>query len=89
MSDLGFLCNEPSMLKGLTQEITQEINKIIEQCYSSTYEYLKLHRSYLDTISEALLERETLNFDELNELVGQLPSIKKPLKETNKELAVV
>ncbi len=89
MSDLGFLCNEPSMLKGLTQEITQEINKIVDQCYSSTYEHLRLHRIYLDTISDALLERETLNFDELNELVGDLPSIDQPLKERGKELEAV
>lgn len=89
MSDLGFLCNEPNMLKGLTQEINHEINKIVDECYAKTYKYIKLHQSYLDTITEALIEKETLNFDELNELVGDIPTIPQAGKVTKELEAVV
>lgn len=79
MSDLGYICQEPSMIKGLSRQITREMNRIIDRCYKNTMEALESHHSDLEKISSALMEKETLNYDELNELLGndfnkQIPS---------------
>lgn len=71
MSDLGVLSQQPGITRGLSQQITQEMNKIIDECYHLTIAHLKSHRLALDKISSALLEKETLNCDELNELLGE------------------
>lgn len=70
MSDLGILSQEPSINKGLSHEITHELNKIIDECYQLTLQHLKLHRLSLDKIKNALMEKETLNCAELEELLG-------------------
>ncbi|KAB3529818.1 ATP-dependent metallopeptidase FtsH/Yme1/Tma family protein [Alkaliphilus serpentinus] len=69
MSDLGYISQEPSMIKSLSREINKEMNKIIDGCYKDTLETLKKNQNQLDIIATALMERETLSFDELNELL--------------------
>lgn len=71
MSDLGYLSQEPSMIKSLSRQINREMNKIIEVCYENTLELLKKNGDKLHIIASALMERETLNFEELNELLKE------------------
>lgn len=70
MSKLGFIYNEPNMIKYLSDSINSEINKIINDCYKTTYDYLKEYRNELEKISTALLEKEALNSFDLDELLG-------------------
>ena len=88
MSDLGFIYNEPSMIRSLSDSINQEINKIIYECYNTTYNYLKKYRNELEKISTALLARETLNGSELDELLGDFPPTPKTKDEKEKLEAV-
>ncbi|KAB3535411.1 ATP-dependent zinc metalloprotease FtsH [Alkaliphilus pronyensis] len=70
MSDLGYLCQEPSMIRTLSHQITKEMNKIIDQCYKDTSKLLTNNKVYLEKIATSLMERETLNYDELNQILG-------------------
>lgn len=74
MSNLGFIHNEPDMIRSLNDSINQEINNIIDECYKTTYNYLKEHRNELDKVSSALLEKGALNKTELDELLGDFLS---------------
>lgn len=71
MSELGVLSQEPGITRGLSQPITREMNKIIDECYQQTLMQLKCHRPALDKISGALLEKETLNREELTTLLEE------------------
>ena len=66
MSNLGFIHNEPNMIHSLSDSINLEINKIIDECYKITYNYLSEYRNELEKISVALLEKEALNKTELD-----------------------
>jgi len=91
MSDLGFIYNEPNMIRSLSDPINQEINKIIDECYEITYNHLEEYRHELEKISAALLEKNALNSIELDELLGDF--LKKPKilieKDENKKLEAV
>ncbi len=50
-------------------EIDKTIRKILEEAYADTKELLGKHRDILDAITEALVERETLNGKELDEII--------------------
>ena len=50
-------------------EIDKTIRKILEEAYADTKELLGKHRDILDAITEALVERETLNGQELDEII--------------------
>ncbi len=72
MSDLGFIHNEPNIINSLSDSINKEINNIIDECYETTYNYLKKYKDELKKVSDALLEKESLNKAELDELLGDL-----------------
>lgn len=88
MSSLGFIHNEPNMIYSLSDSINLEINKIIDECYKTTYNYLREYKEELKKISAALLEKEALNKTELDELLGDL-SIDLKSKTGKKELEAV
>ena len=51
--------------------IDQEVLSIIQTCYEETKAMLKEKRELLDKMSEALLEKEVLNYHEIRELLGE------------------
>jgi cell division protease FtsH len=54
-----------------TQRIVdEEVRRIVEEAHSEVVELLSLHRDKLDRLTEALLERETLDEDEAYEAAG-------------------
>ena len=88
MSDLGFVHNEPNIIRSLSDSINQEINKIIDECYRTTYNYLEKYRDELEKLSASLLEKESLNKTELDELLGDFLPGPGP-KDEEKELEAV
>ena len=54
----------------LAAKIDKEISKIIDEGYVLAIETLKKHQAKLDKVAEALLERETLDRDDFEKLVG-------------------
>jgi cell division protease FtsH len=51
--------------------IDQEVLSIIQTCYEETKALLMEKRELLDKMSEALLEKEVLNYHEIRELLGE------------------
>ncbi|TCQ04183.1 cell division protease FtsH [Serpentinicella alkaliphila] len=74
MSDLGYMHNNNVMIKALGVQISQELNNIINNCYKQAYLFLEANKDDLKKVSDALLEKETLNGEELNELLGEPPN---------------
>jgi len=54
------------------REIELEIKMILDQLYRETFELLQMNQEKLDQISSALLEKETLQKDELLKIVGMV-----------------
>jgi len=55
------------------QEIDEEISEILNERYRTARDTLEAHRETLDRIAEALLERETLQFEDMKALVAGEP----------------
>ena len=52
------------------QKIDQEVNNLIDISYKKTHRVITNNRTILNNLANALLEKETLNGDEINEIVG-------------------
>lgn len=52
------------------EKIDDEVRAIIEDCYQKTMDLLRQNRYMLDTLANALLEKETLQAGEIYELLG-------------------
>ncbi len=85
MSDLGFINlsdgGEPLFLgREITQhkdyseetarKIDEEVQKILSSCMTETVKILSEHRDQLDTLTSALVEKETLDDKEIREMFG-------------------
>ncbi len=55
------------------ERIDNEVQKIMDDCYTKTMTLLKDNRDKLDLLSTTLLEKETLFADEIYELLGIAP----------------
>jgi len=53
-----------------SREIDNEIRKILEEAENRAMEILKSQRDKLEKLAEALLQKETLNSDEIDEILG-------------------
>ena len=88
MSDLGFISladdDEPLFLgreiarhKDYSEEtarrIDEEVGKILNHCMDETKSILTEHRDQLDALTEALVEKETLDDKEIREMFGFPP----------------
>ena len=49
--------------------IDREIKETVDRCYQRAHEVLGSHRRQLEMIAQALLEKETLNADEISALM--------------------
>ena len=85
MSDLGFIAlgseGEPLFLgreiaqhKDFSEEtakrIDEQINKILKECMDDTTKILTEHKDQLDKLAQTLVSRETLDDNEVRELLG-------------------
>jgi cell division protease FtsH len=50
--------------------IDEEVQRILREADQRAYELLESHRSDLDRLVEALLQKEELHFEEINEILG-------------------
>ncbi len=64
-------------------EIDREVRKIIENCYKDAKKILNENKELVETLSNALVERETLTKEEIESLVttGKIGEDLEPLKE--------
>lgn len=59
--------------------IDEEVRSMLENCYKKAMNLLVEHRTNLDTLAQALLERETMDAAEIYELLGITPRETHPL----------
>jgi cell division protease FtsH len=59
--------NSPAFL----EKIDTEVKKILDTAYKAAVKLIKGNRKLLDKVSEALLERETLDRDDFEKIVGK------------------
>ncbi len=57
----------------IAYEIDKEVRRIIDECYGRARQVLVEHKELLDRIAKALLERESLDSDDLDLLVAGQP----------------
>ena len=84
-SDIGFVSygseDEPIFLgkeiathkdysEDMAQKIDLEVHKILDDCLRETKEILEKHRGQLKKLTEALIERETLDDVDIRKLLG-------------------
>ncbi|NPV83625.1 MAG: ATP-dependent metallopeptidase FtsH/Yme1/Tma family protein [Candidatus Aminicenantes bacterium] len=85
--DLIFLGRELATHKNFSEHtaelIDAEVKKIVSRCYERARELIEKNRDKLLKIAEALLEKEILSSDEINELINGQP---KTGKETGTEI---
>ena len=65
--------------KKLQATMDQEARQLIAQAYQITENVLLEHKDALEKMAQALLEKETLNYDEVEKLIGPPPHCKKYL----------
>ncbi|MCX8159844.1 MAG: ATP-dependent zinc metalloprotease FtsH, partial [Candidatus Saccharicenans sp.] len=79
--DLIFLGRELATHKNFSEHtaelIDAEVKKIISRCYERARELIEKNRDKLLKIAEALLEKEILSSDEINELINGQPKTRK------------
>lgn len=78
-------------------EIDKEVRKIIDECYKETTRILKENKKLVTLITEALIERETITKEKIDELIStgkitdkseSAKDDKKNLKDQAKELGI-
>jgi cell division protease FtsH len=57
------------------REIDLEVRTLVNEAYESAKNCLTEHRDQLEKITQALLEKETISIDEINELLGLAPAV--------------
>jgi cell division protease FtsH len=71
--EMIFLGREISTEKNYSETtatlIDKEINKIIQQCYKKASHVLQENKKQLDKIAKALIEKETLEREEIETLI--------------------
>ncbi len=66
--------HEPDYSDDVAAAIDAEIARIVEEAHDEAREILTLHRATLDSLAAALIEKETLEEDQLEEILGDLES---------------
>ncbi|KAK4877676.1 hypothetical protein RN001_010182 [Aquatica leii] len=67
--------------KRLSGIIDEEARKLIGQVYKQTEEVLSKHKDKLEILAQALLKKETLNYEDVEDLIGPPPFGRKKLIE--------
>ncbi|MBE6358771.1 MAG: ATP-dependent metallopeptidase FtsH/Yme1/Tma family protein [Lentisphaerae bacterium] len=70
------------------REIDLEVRTLVNEAYESAKNCLTEHRDQLEKITQALLEKETISIDEINELLGLAPAVSADTAEVSVTLTV-
>ena len=72
----GYSSGSKPFSEDTAQAIDAEVRRIIDECHAEATRLLTAHRPQLDALARALLERETLNEDEILAVTGLARSAK-------------
>lgn len=88
----GYYLGEEARVKNYSDhvalEIDQEVQKILQECYEKAKKIIKENDKLLKLLANTLLDKETLNKEEIDSLVetGKLPEENTELKEESKKV---
>jgi cell division protease FtsH len=71
----------PNYSPEVATQIDLEVRKFIDTAHATAYEIITTHRDVLDRFAKALMEKETLDRKDIDELFQDLPSWTKPADE--------
>ncbi len=67
----------------ISQQIDEQVRKIVKECYKATYELVLKNREAIDKLVDLLVEKETINGDELTEVLSKYTEIPKKYRSEN------
>ncbi|HVL32014.1 MAG TPA: ATP-dependent zinc metalloprotease FtsH [Actinomycetota bacterium] len=73
--------SHPDYSDNIAYEIDKEVRRLLDESYDEAREILEQYRGVLDAIVEALLDHETIEKEELVELLGAV--VKRPARDMN------
>ncbi|ATY83648.1 cell division protein FtsH [Kyrpidia spormannii] len=78
------IAHEQNYSDAIAYEIDKEMRRIIDECYRQTEQVLSEHRDKLELLAQTLLERETVDEDEIKQLMehGQIIDKKTDVRVT-------
>jgi len=56
---------------GMRQKVDEEIKKFVDMAYKKALDILEKNRKKMDEVAKVLVEKETLNEEEFEELMGK------------------
>jgi cell division protease FtsH len=68
----------PNYSAEVAGQIDNEVRKFIDTAHATAYEIITTHRDVLDKFAKSLMEKETLDRKDIEELFGDLPKWTKP-----------
>ena len=89
----GYYLGEDTRVKNYSDhvalEIDQEVQKILQECYEKAKKIIKENDKLLKLLANTLLDKETLNKEEIDSLVetGKLPEAKEEVKEETEKVS--
>ena len=89
----GYYLGEEARVKNYSDhvalEIDQEVQKILQECYEKAKKIIKENDKLLKLLANTLLDKETLNKEEIDSLVetGKLPEAKEEVKEETEKVS--
>ena len=76
-----------SMSESTMQKVDNEVRRIIDEQYALARKLLEEHRDKVDAMAAALLELETIDADQIDDIMNGLPP--RPPKESSSKSAVI
>ena len=73
--------NQINYSQEVAAHIDSEVRRLIDEAHEEAMEVLVTHRKVLDTLADALMEKETLDTPEVMEILGEVPE--RPRRATN------
>ena len=89
----GYYLGEEARVKNYSDhvalEIDQEVQNILQECYEKAKKIIKENDKLLKLLANTLLDKETLNKEEIDSLVetGKLPEAKEEVKEETEKVS--
>jgi cell division protease FtsH len=78
-----------SVSQSMQEKIDAEVRKLIEEGYQEAINLVKKNRKSLDAVAEKLLETETLDRDQFEQIVGKKVNGKEGKESTSKSTSKV
>jgi len=79
--------HEPDYSDLVAAQIDEEVRRLIDEAHTEALEVLTLHRATLDRLADALVEHETLEIEQLDEIFADLDGAGTDLGPSRPELA--